>query len=287
MDKNFFGITFKNLRTSKGFKQADLVMSAVSKSTISSFELGDSDIQLSKFYKLIKKIGVSLEEFDYALNGYDFSDYDKLMVKIGTLYEQKNISALKILLSSETDRLKCSTSNIHDEINCAMIKCLIAEIDKDFTIDKDEKNKITDYLFKSENWSYHQLVLYNNTIRILDTSSIVYYTDLAISRSTYYEKIPLNKRLIMEMLLNTMIVLCDKKEYMSAVKFKSYFERIVDERDLFEKTIYLYLKGSIDFYYGKVAKGKEQMEKAINVLSDLESYSLLGGLQEDYKEKYE
>ena len=110
MDKKILGDVFKNLRISKGFKQKDIVAEGVSKSTISSFELGDTDIQLSKFYSLIKAIGVSLEEFDYAVNGYDLSDYDKLMNKIGELYDQQSIMGLKNLLSDEIE--KCKTIHL-------------------------------------------------------------------------------------------------------------------------------------------------------------------------------
>lgn len=285
MDKKILGQVFKSLRMSKGFKQRDIVAEGVSKSTISSFELGNTDIQLSKFYKLIKKIGVSLEEFDYAVNGYDFCDFDKLMNKIGVLYDQQNVAGLKLLLSDEIERCKTSLSNIHDEINCTMIKCLIAELDEDFKIAKADKDQITDYLYRSEKWSYHQLILYNNAMRILDTSALVYYSDLAISRTAYYRSLPINKRLIIEMLLNTMIVLTDKKEFILALRFKSHLENLIGERDLFEKTILLYLTGAIDFGLEKENQGRKKMQKAIDVFHVLGSDSFTTSFQKDYYEK--
>ena len=284
MDKKILGQVFKRLRISKGFKQKDILSDGVSKSTISSFELGETDIQLSKFYKLVKKIGVSLEEFDYAVNGYDFSDFDKLMNRIGVLYDQQNVVGLKLLLSSEIERYKTSLPDIHHKINCAMIKCLIAELDENFEIANTEKNQITDYLYRSENWSYHQLVLYNNTIRILDTSALVYYSDLAISRTAYYRSLPINKRLTREMLLNTMIVLTDKKEFILALKFKSHFENLVGERDLFEKTVFLYLTGAIDFGLGKEEQGRKKMQQAIDIFRVLRSDSFATSFQKDYYE---
>ena len=167
-----------------------------------------------------------------------------------------------------------------------MIKCLIAELDKDFEITKKDKEQITDYLYKSENWSYHQLILYNNTIRILDTTAIIYYSDLAISRTAYYGNLPINKRLIIEMLMNTMIVLIDKKEFLLAMKFKKHIDRLVGERDLFEKTILLYLTGAIDFGLGKEVQGKKKMKEAIDVFYVLESMGFATSFQSDY-ENYE
>ena len=258
----------------------------VSKSTISSFELGDTDIQISKFYKMIKKIGVSLEEFDYAVNGYDFCDFDKLMNRVSALYDQQNVTGLKLLLSDEMKKCKTSQTDIHDEINCAMIKCLISELDKDFKVTKEDKDRITDYLYRSEIWSYYHLALYNNTLRILDTSTLIYYSELAISRISYYQSLPINKRLMMEMLLNTMIFMIDKKEFTLALKFKSYLENLVGERDLFEKTILLYLVGSIEFGLEKKEQGREKMQKAIDVFRVLGSDNFVANFRKDYCENY-
>lgn len=276
-----FGEIFKALREGRNLTQNQVVGEEFTSAALSMFESGKSDITLSKFYFILKQIGVTLEEFEYIVNDYDFNSFYKLLNKAYIAYNENNDYALKKLLEKEEKNV----TGIYQEMNCLMLKNLICELNNQYCLTEKEKAKISSYLILIDDWSYYQLILYGNTIRALKTEMINTLSRELLKRSSFYKSIPRNKKLIREILINTIIILIDKKELKYAHFFKNAVqELLIDETAIYEKTIFLFVRGVLDFHSGKELEGKKKMRDAIEIFNKVESYRLAKTYQQNYDE---
>jgi len=59
------GKTFREIRQLKGVSLIEASENILTKSALSKFERGESDLGISKFIQLIYKLNLTLEEFEY------------------------------------------------------------------------------------------------------------------------------------------------------------------------------------------------------------------------------
>ncbi|MCL1990606.1 MAG: helix-turn-helix domain-containing protein [Defluviitaleaceae bacterium] len=279
---NDFGKIFKKVRENRNFSQRKVANGILSPSLLSDFENGERDIKLVRFYHILEKIGVTFEEFIHIANDYEFSGFQRILHKVSDLYQSGNEIALKKLLLEETAKNK--NEDIYHELNCLMIKVLISEIDKGFTLSQKEKDKITDYLVSIYDWAYYELLLYNNTMRVLGSPVIRQLSEAMLSFTKFYKEIPRNKNLMITIMLNTMIIFVDRKEVDDAIKFRQATEHLMAETDIFERAMFLYISGAIDFYRGKIDEGKKKMEDVIDIFEKVGSVNLARDYQQGYDE---
>ena len=64
------GETYRKIREEKGISISSLAGAEISKSQISRFELGETEISVFKLLYLLERIGVTLEEFLLICNHY-------------------------------------------------------------------------------------------------------------------------------------------------------------------------------------------------------------------------
>ncbi len=69
------GETYRKIREGKGISISSLAGAEISKSQISRFELGETEISFFKLLYLLEKIGVTLEEFLLSCNNYQPSAF--------------------------------------------------------------------------------------------------------------------------------------------------------------------------------------------------------------------
>jgi len=277
-----FGNSFKKIREMRKMSQEEVSKGISSTSQVSNFENGKGDITLSKFFSMIKRMGITFEEYEHTLNNYELDEFHKMMSKIRNFYNENNDHALKELLLAEDK--KEEKENIYHELNCLMIKNLISELDGTHQLSRKEITTLSEYFMSTEEWTYHDLILYNNTMRAFPTKTVETLTNEAIARSVFYSEIPRNKGLIIEMLINASIIFYDCNKLDRAIYFIKCIERLLEEASIYEKTLYLFVTGAMEFSSGKEEVGKKKMEDAIGVFNTVGSYHLAKSYQENYEE---
>jgi len=276
-----FGEIFRNLRKSNNMSMSQVVGKEFSVATLSSFEKGNSMLTIDKFYYILEKIGITIEEFEYIANGHDFNQFYQLANKLSTYYNENNEFALKKLLSGTKSEI--TDTDPKSTMNYLMIKSVLSQFDASYLLTEKEALITSDYLFSLDEWSYYQLILYSNTIKSFTFETIDSLSRELLQRASFYKAIPRNKKLIIEILLNTTIVLAEHKKSHYTKFFRNAIrELLVNETMIYEKTVFLFICGFIDFQDGKIDKGKSKMQDAIDVLNKVGSYHLAKSYQEDY-----
>jgi len=279
---NNLGEVFKRVRKSRNLTQESVARGVISKSTLSGFENNKHDITLSNFYKIVRNTNISFQEFEYMVNDYELEGFKRTWIKAVDLYNNNEVSALKSLLKRERANQEDRSTNIYDELNYLRLKNLVSVVDEDFVLSQNERKRILSYLMSIKDWGNYELVLYGNAVRVFDTTTIKTLSTEVVTRSSFYRSISDNKRLVAKILINTINKLLECNELESAIRFQKHAQDLLDEADVFEKTIFLFISGAIDFCGGNKTTGKEKMIDAIAVFEKIGSHRLADSYQADY-----
>ena len=121
------GETYRKIREGKGISISSLAGAEISKSQISRFELGETEISFFKLLYLLEKIGVTLEEFLLSCNNYQPSDFNTLIRLVQQAAYNQEIKSLLNMVSKEMELFRNKAKN-YSQMS-AMIRDAVTQFD--------------------------------------------------------------------------------------------------------------------------------------------------------------
>ena len=260
-----FGKTLRFIRTSKQVSINKLADNVISKSQLSRFERGESEISCSKLYYLLNKLNTSFDEFLIINRG--FSDYDfKIMInEVRDSTASNDIQNIIKILESYQNKDKSTLKNFE----ITLLKSILNNYSKDIYPSKSELEELVDYLFKVEHWGYYEISLFGNCFRQLTYQTIFSLTKELLNKIRYYIRAESNKRLVIQLTINCLIVSIDKEYFENARYLLKKVECLLNsETSFYEKTVFIYASGYLLYKEGNI-DGKDKMLDALKVLKIL------------------
>ena len=98
------------------------------------------------------------------------------------------------------------------QINIILLKIRLQGLSGETYYTKDDLTYLTDYLFSVEYWGYYELLIFSNTLDVLNHDVFMVLAREMYRRSDFYKEIPNNRRLISTMLLNGYITCVGKRK---------------------------------------------------------------------------
>ena len=281
---NDYGSIIRNIRNGKGLTLKDVTGNGVSLPQLSRFERGKSSLSLDKLFIVLENMGVSVEEFEYAARGYRLNPFDQLLKEAMGLFNDENIHGLRKMVNDQKKKTP-GKEVLRHKLTVILIKNKLAEIDEQTKLREEEKKQVVNYLIQVNEWTHYELILYANTMSTFSTDDLVDLTQDILSRTVYYQEIQRNRQLVTGIVLNSIIILLDRKEVQQAHRFKKilHFKQI-DEESLFDKNLLLFAMGALEFYEDQEKDGKKKMEQAIEIFNTLKSYHLSRRYQAGYNQ---
>ncbi|WP_427108066.1 helix-turn-helix domain-containing protein [Lysinibacillus xylanilyticus] len=264
------GFIFRDIRMDKGYSLKDIADGILSVSFLSKFERGDSDISLSKFYLLLERLNMTLDEFSFISNDYNLTQVETLMKNVRNAYENNNINLLYKLEQEEIYMWKKYNLSNH-RYNSIMIRALAYDLNKQLELNQEDITLLNEYLFKVENWGFYETMLFGNSMSILSIDSIIIFSKEILIKTQLYSRIRKNKEKLIRVLLNTIFYCIESKRPLSALHFIISVEKILERHsDLyFEKVKLLYLNGIYKIISGNSNVGIDMSNKAIQIMNAL------------------
>lgn len=262
--KSHLGSTLRKIRKGKQISLSAIADDNLSKSQISRFERGESEISCIRLINILDKLNISLDEFIiiHDNNCSDNESFANLVQYLRKEYSSNNIENIASLLSN-------STKYNVDEYIRTMIKSILHTLDSNITPSNEEIFRLTDYLFKVENWGYYEIILLGNCVRTINYDTYFLLTKEMLNNYIYSSLNKTNKRLISQLAINCLILSIDLK-YFSNCSYLISKIRILLENELnfFEQTVFLYATGYFEFKMNSL-DGIEKMEQALKVFDIL------------------
>ena len=214
---------------------------------------------------LLNKLNTSFDEFLIINRG--FSDYDfKIMInEVRDSTASNDIQNIIKILESYQNKDKSTLKNFE----ITLLKSILNNYSKDIYPSKSELEELVDYLFKVEHWGYYEISLFGNCFRQLTYQTIFLLTKELLNKIRYYIRAESNKRLVIQLTINCLIVSIDKGHFKNARYLLKEVEHLLNnETSFYEKTVFIYASGYLLYKEGNL-DGKDKMLDALKVLKIL------------------
>lgn len=284
------GSVFRNIRISKQLSLKEVADGVVSVSLLSKFERGDCDITLAKFYMLLKKLNITLEEYSYMVNDYQPRNVDKLIDMVRVAYENNNIKFLESLVEQEVKNW--GEKGIYfNKLNAIMIQAVLKDLDNNYKVDIDDISYLAEYLFKIEEWGLYEITLFGNSMSIFNLDTIITFSKELVNKTSIYKGLNSTIKAASQVLINSIILCLQNDRINEVTKLIKYLDEIIMNQDFYyERVKTLYLKGIYYIKKGNVEEGKRSAYMAIEIMDRLNEKKLAINHQEHLNEilsKYE
>lgn len=262
--KSKLGITLRKVRKGKQISLCSVADEHLSKSQISRFERGESEISCIRLINILGKLHITLDEF-LILHNEDYTNaelFANLVQYIRKQYSSHNIKNIAALLSDSSHY----TLNSFDK---TMIKSILHTMDSSIIPSNKELLQLTDYLFKVEKWGYYEITLLGNCVRTINYNSYFLLTKEMLNNYIYSSLNKTNKRIVTQLAINCLILSVDKEEFSNCTCLITEIKALLDnELNFYEQTVFLYATGYFEFKR-HLDSGIEKMKQAIQVLDIL------------------
>ena len=262
--KSKLGVTLRKVRKGKQISLSSVADEHLSKSQISRFERGESEISCIRLINILDKLHVTLDEF-LILHDKDYSNTESfvnLVQYIRKQYILQNINNIKCLLSDSSNY----TLNSFEK---TMVKSILHTMDSTIVPSDEELLQLKDYLFKVERWGYYEIILLGNCVRTINYNSYFLLTKEMLNNYIYSSLNKSNKRIVTQLAINCFILSIDKEVFSNCSYLIDEIKELLDnELNFYEQTVFLYATGYYEFKR-QSCTGIEKMKQAIKVLDIL------------------
>ena len=262
--KSKLGITLRKVRKGKQISLCSVADEHLSKSQISRFERGESEISCIRLINILDKLHITLDEF-LVLHDEDYTNtelFANLVQYIRKQYSSQNINNIAALLSDSSHY----TLNSFEK---TMIKSILHTMDSSIIPSNKELLQLTDYLFKVEKWGYYEITLLGNCVRTINYNSYFLLTKEMLNNYIYSSLNKTNKRIVTQLAINCLILSIGKEKFSNCTYLISEIKALLDnELNFYEQTVFLYATGYFEFKRHSDS-GIEKMKQAIQVLDIL------------------
>ena len=257
------GKTIKQLRLDKKISSQSLYTGLLSRQARSNFEKGDSDTTVSKFFILLDRLNISLDEF-YVIHTQKESVEFHLFTDIASVYYKKDIEGL-ILLINKLSKEYEKTNNIKYYHYKIMVENML-RILKNESPSKDFE-QLSNYLLNCDSWGYYEIMLFSNSINYFSQDLI----DIVFKRS---KSIITNFRILRRyrneyamLLLNIINKNILESNFPVAEKYFLEYEDMAEvlQNDMYYQTMRIYFREVLEVTTNK-KQSTEDLEKVITYL---------------------
>ena len=263
--KSKLGITLRKIRKGKKISLSSIADSNLSKSQISRFERGESEISCIRLINILDKLHVTLDEF-LILHDDDYTNsesFANLVQYIRKQYSSQSIDNIACLLSD-------TTNYTLDPLEKTMVKSILHTMDSRIIPSDEELLQLTDYLFKVEKWGYYEIIIFGNCARTINYNSYFLLTKELLKNYIYSSLNKTNKRMVTQLVINCLILSIDEEKFSNCSYLISKIKTLLDnELNFYEQTVFLYATGYFEFKRYQSTSGIEKMKQAIQVFDIL------------------
>ncbi|WP_125604670.1 helix-turn-helix domain-containing protein [Lapidilactobacillus bayanensis] len=230
------GKTIRDLRESKGISQTQLSNGILSKAQMSKFENGLTTVSADKLIAMLEQLHITLAEFGHILNNQNQQYEREILADITkAIINENNGQANLVRERAEQHLLK--QPGLYNHLMLIMVNAMICSMN-DQELNKKDIAFLSDYLFRVEEWTRYELILFGNTMSVLPLTTVNALTrELAIKTEDARE-LESNLTLIVNLLYNAVeldLIAEDEKSantFLRIMKNINVGEELISERYL-------------------------------------------------------
>lgn len=270
-----FGKTLKFIREGKGKSLAEVAKGHISTSQLSRFENGESDITVSKLFGVLAEMNVDVDEFVYASQDFKKDELTRILEQLKQSIYIRDVVTIKKILSEQLAKAERDSRRGFHRLNAILIAYKLRNLDKTIVVSKEDTAFLTDYLFRVENWSYYEILLFANTIDKLGHQTMMLFCRELIHRTQFYREMKQHRLVVSQVLLSAYLVSVQTKELVDAIFLEKTIEGLLfDETEIFERILFKFGKAFYDYQNTGTSNAILEMRKCIGLLRAVDSQNI-------------
>ncbi|CYU37442.1 helix-turn-helix domain-containing protein [Streptococcus suis] len=270
-----FGKTLKFIREGKGKSLAEVAKGHISTSQLSRFENGESDITVSKLFGVLAEMNVDVDEFVYASQDFKKDELTRILEQLKQSIYIRDVVTIKKILSEQLAKAERDSRREFHRLNAILIAYKLRNLDKTIVVSKGDTAFLTDYLFRVENWSYYEILLFANTIDKLGHQTMMLFCRELIHRTQFYREMKQHRLVVSQVLLSAYLVSVQTQELVDAIFLEKTIEGLLfDETEIFERILFKFGKAFYDYQNTGTSNAILEMRKCIGLLRAVDSQNI-------------
>ncbi|UAM75894.1 helix-turn-helix domain-containing protein [Streptococcus suis] len=270
-----FGKTLKFIREGKGKSLAEVAKGHISTSQLSRFENGESDITVSKLFGVLAEMNVDVDEFVYASQDFKKDELTRILEQLKQSIYIRDVVTIKKILSEQLAKAERDSRREFHRLNAILIAYKLRNLDKTIVVSKEDTAFLTDYLFRVENWSYYEILLFANTIDKLGHQTMMLFCRELIHCTQFYREMKQHRLVVSQVLLSAYLVSVQTKELVDAIFLEKTIEGLLfDETEIFERILFKFGKAFYDYQNTGTSNAILEMRKCIGLLRAVDSQNI-------------
>lgn len=220
-----YGETFKEIRTSKNYRQSDVNGNMMHQTSYSKFELGKMDVTSEKFEILLNNLEISYEEFQFIHNGYTYSDRNRIIKCFNELKFIEVHKLTEIISMSELYLKTVEDRYIQDILDLSKAFLVLKE-SENFEVPRRYAEKVWNRLQEANMWYLSDLKLINSILFLFPISTAISITQFAIKQAVKYKDFNDYRKLILPFKFNLVHLLIRERAFEQAFLLN---EEVIEE----------------------------------------------------------
>lgn len=272
--------TIRFIRENLKYSQAYVAEDIMSQSAYSKAERGEIELSFSKIYQVIKKFGMTLDEFHYLKNDYYVQDDDGLQGIKNINYTSEN-SLLK--LKHELEKIENPSFRTKEYL---LICEALLLIHRESNYQEAQKivAPIWDRLEKHDTWFLTDIYLINNILFLLSMESAVSVTELAIAQLEKYKGLRNVQHLRGNLQLNLLALFLERQVYVEGLEVADQFILEFKRKKLFMHLAIAYARKGILLNRLAMPGEQECYDTCFTILSFVDYQQLEEEIRKEIKE---
>ena len=265
MEKEVLGQVFRDLRETKNMSLAQAAgdgksaqQYVMSRQQLSRFELGESDLGLTKIFALLDNIGVTFEEYLYQLRGYHQSVVWDLFYKLDVMHEKRRFKEM-LELGQQLEKTYQATGKRSNYWRWLEVRAVLGSVYASVAVTDEEISKVGDYLFSVLEWTEEEFFLFFYFAAFLPSELVDELFQNLIAQEDFYQDIQQNKKAVIIVAKGLMMRWLDEKDKVRAKVYLPIYRKLIDGAtvDVHERKEFLFVEGAYYFLMGQPKEGEK------------------------------
>ena len=129
----------------------------------------------------------------------------------------------------------------YHKLNAIFIESIVSGMDKNHQLSRQDASYLTNYLFSVENWGYYETLILGNCCRVLSPDLLFRYAKDALKKGKLYSPIPRNRQSLIQLLLNSLIIMIENDLYEESLFLKQATKNILADSTDFLNKLFCYI----------------------------------------------
>lgn len=267
------GNVIRSIRESKGYTQKFVSDSIIRQSTYSKIERGEIEPATSKFFALLDRIEISVEEFLFIQNDYSYTEKGDILHQFIHI-SYNNPDALADLIEKAENY-----SVTHDDVLIKDILIICRALmefaeSQDLSRVRELVRPVWERLERFDQWFLTELYLVNSILYIFPTDSAIPITQRAVEELEKYRKFRRSSRLRFNFQFNLAYLLLRNEEFDKALHLLDELIPEAKRLKYHELLAICYTRKGLAIVNSGDPSGQEFIKKGMNILEVIEENKL-------------